>query len=182
MPTSPREGQPTWIDYTCQEFESTTNFYSEIFGWEFTDQGPDFGHYNMITKGGATVGGAMRAVHMDGTPNPLAPAMWTTYLHTDDISGVYAASLEAGAAPIAEPMAVGPLGQMAVITDPTGAGVGMWQARRVLRLRHSPDAGHPGLVRTHDRQLPSRQRVLRPRLLLRHHPDGGVPVRHPRGR
>ena len=127
MPISPREGQPVWIDYTCQEFESTTEFYSEIFGWEFNDQGPEFGHYTMITKGGATVGGAMRAVHMDGTPNPLAPAMWTTYLHTDDISGVYAASLEAGAAPIAEPMAVGPLGQMAVITDPTGAGVGMWQ-------------------------------------------------------
>src|SRR5699024_764200 len=89
--------------------------------------GPRLRHYNMITKGGATVGGAMRAVHMDGTPNPLAPAMWTTYLHTDAISGVYAASLEAGAAPIAEPMAVGPLGQMAVITAPTGAGVGMWQ-------------------------------------------------------
>src|SRR5699024_11488564 len=84
MPISPREGQPVWIDYTCQEFESTTEFYSEIFGWEFNDQGPDFGHYTMITKGGATVGGAMRAVNMDGTPNPLAPAMWTTYLRSEE--------------------------------------------------------------------------------------------------
>ncbi|WP_209370506.1 VOC family protein [Brevibacterium renqingii] len=127
MPADPREGQPVWIDYTCHEFESTTNFYSQIFGWEFNDQGPDFGHYNMITKDGVTIGGAMRALNMDGTPNPMIPATWTTYLHTEDISDVYAKALEAGAAPVAEPMAVGPLGQMAVITDPTGAGVGMWQ-------------------------------------------------------
>lgn len=127
MPENLREGQPVWIDYTCHDFESTTKFYTEIFGWKFEDQGPDFGHYNMITKEGAAVGGAMRAVNMDGTPNPMIPAMWTTYLHTNDIANTYAAALTAGAAPIAEPMSVGPLGQMAVITDPTGAGVGMWQ-------------------------------------------------------
>jgi predicted enzyme related to lactoylglutathione lyase len=127
MPVNPREGQPIWIEYTCHDFESTTNFYAEIFGWEFTDQGPDFGHYNMITKDGSTVGGAMRAMNMDGTPNNLIPAMWTTYLHTADIAGVYAKALEAGAAPLVEPMAVGPLGQMGLITDPTGAGIGMWQ-------------------------------------------------------
>ncbi|MGC2939461.1 MULTISPECIES: VOC family protein [unclassified Brevibacterium] len=127
MPVNPREGQPIWIEYTCHEFESTTSFYSEIFGWEFTDQGPDFGHYNMITKDGSTIGGAMRAVNMDGTPNPMIPAMWTTYLKTADISAVYAKALEAGAAPIVDPLAVGPLGHMGVITDPTGAGVGLWQ-------------------------------------------------------
>lgn len=128
MPENARQGQPVWVDYTCHEFETTTKFYTEIFGWEFTDQGPDFGHYNMIMKDGAAIGGAMRAVNMDGTPNPMIPTTWTTYLHTDDIASTYAAALAAGAAPIAEPMAVGPLGQMAVITDPTGARVGMWQS------------------------------------------------------
>ena len=57
----------------------------------------------------------------------MIPAAWTTYLHTNDIANTYAAALTAGAAPVAEPMAVGPLCQMAVITDPTGAEVGMWQ-------------------------------------------------------
>jgi hypothetical protein len=66
----------------------------------------------------------MRAVNMDGTPNPLIPA------HVDDLPphGRHLRrlrqALEAGAAPVVDPMAVGPLGQMAVITDPTGAGVG----------------------------------------------------------
>lgn len=127
MPEKLREGQPVWVDYTCHDFESTTKFYTEIFGWKFEDQGPDFGHYHMITKDGASVGGAMRAMNMDGTPNPMIPAAWTTYLHTNDIANTYAAALTAGAAPVAEPMAVGSLGQMAVITDPTGAEVGMWQ-------------------------------------------------------
>lgn len=127
MPENAREGQPVWIDYVCHDFEATTHFYTEIFGWDFVDQGADFGHYNMITKDGASVGGAMRAMNMDGSPNPTIPAMWTTYLHTAAIEDTYAAALTAGAAPIAAPMAVGPLGQMAVVTDPTGAEVGMWQ-------------------------------------------------------
>ncbi|MGO0604450.1 VOC family protein [Brevibacterium linens] len=127
MPANPREGQPIWIDYVCQDFEAAQNFYTQLFGWEFADMGEDFGHYNMITKDGGNVGGAMRAMNMDGTPSPEMPTAWSTYLHTGDIAGTYQAALGAGAAEVVGPMPVGPLGQMAVVVDPTGSPIGMWQ-------------------------------------------------------
>lgn len=127
MPDNFREGQPIWIDYVCQDFEAAQKFYSELFGWEFTDTGEDFGHYHMITMDGGNVGGAMRAMNMDGTPSPEMPTAWSTYLHTADIAATHQAALVAGASNVVEPMSVGPLGQMAVVVDPTGAAIGMWQ-------------------------------------------------------
>ena len=47
MPVNPREGQPIWIDYVCQDFEAAQNFYNQLFGWEFTDMGEEFGHYQI---------------------------------------------------------------------------------------------------------------------------------------
>ena len=127
MPVNPREGQPIWIDYVCQDFEAAQNFYNQLFGWEFTDMGEEFGHYHMVTKDGGNVGGAMRAMNMDGTPSPEMPTAWSTYLHTGDIAGVHQAALDAGATDVVGPMPVGPLGQMAVVVDPTGSPIGMWQ-------------------------------------------------------
>lgn len=129
MPENARQGQPVWIDYVCQNFDATKTFYSEVFDWDIVDQGPDFGHYHQIMKGSHPVGGFMRAMNFDGTPNLATPAMWTTYLNTRSIEETYSAAVASGAAEIARPMDVGPLGKMAIVTDPTGAGVGLWQAK-----------------------------------------------------
>ncbi|RBP62524.1 hypothetical protein DFO66_11431 [Brevibacterium sanguinis] len=129
MPENARQGQPVWIDYVCQDLDTAKGFYSTVFGWDIIDQGPEFGHYHQILKGETPVGGFMRAMTMDGSPNPSIPTSWTTYLHADDIEVTYTAAVGAGAAAVTPPMAVGPLGQMAVVTDPTGAGVGLWQPR-----------------------------------------------------
>ncbi|GAA1630824.1 MULTISPECIES: VOC family protein [Brevibacterium] len=128
MPDNPRQGQPVWIDYVCQDFDAMKNFYSEVFGWEIVDQGPDFGHYHQAYKDGAPVGGFMRAMTMDGNPDPTMPTAWSTYLYTSDIDGTFAKATKDGAAPVVGPMAVGPLGSMAVVVDPTGAPIGMWQS------------------------------------------------------
>ncbi len=127
MPENARQGQPVWIDYVCHDLETTKSFYAEVFGWDIVDQGPDFGHYHQIMQGQHPVGGFMQAMNMDGSPNPSIPASWTTYLHADDIEVTYTSAVKAGAEAITPPMPVGPLGQMAVIADPTGAGVGLWQ-------------------------------------------------------
>ncbi|WP_309132713.1 VOC family protein [Brevibacterium sp.] len=127
MPDNARQGQPVWIDYVCHDLETTKNFYTQVFGWDIVDQGPDYGHYHQIMKGQHPVGGFMQAMNMDGSPNPSIPASWTTYLHADDIEVTYTEAVKSGAEAITPPMAVGPHGQMAVIADPAGAGVGLWQ-------------------------------------------------------
>lgn len=61
MSTQPT-GSPTWIDLGTHDIDGAAAFYGELFGWDFADQGEDFGHYNMITTNGAPVGGAMSSL------------------------------------------------------------------------------------------------------------------------
>ncbi|QPS34121.1 VOC family protein [Brevibacterium casei] len=128
MPENAREGQPCWIDYVCQDFDGMKRFYEELFGWEIVDQGPDFGHYHIARKDGVDVAGFMRAMNMDDTPEPSMPTAWSTYLNTKNIDHTFKKAVNDGAHEVVGPMAVGPLGQMAVVVDPTGAPIGMWQA------------------------------------------------------
>ena len=62
-------------------------FYTELFGWEFVDQGDDFGGYNMIKKGENFIGGAMSSLMTPEGPaeEPQYPTSWTIYLDVADI-------------------------------------------------------------------------------------------------
>ena len=122
-------GSPAWIDYNASDFATQQAFYEALFGWTFTDSGEEFGHYRMITKDGASVGGAMDAdqlARMTGEPAP--PAAWSVYLRTEDVDATLAAAREHGGTVLVEPMAVGDLGTMAFVAGPGGEAVGLWQA------------------------------------------------------
>lgn len=57
-----KQGDPMWVDLGSDQLEESKKFYSELFGWEFTDTGADFGHYNIITLNGQRIGGAMNSL------------------------------------------------------------------------------------------------------------------------
>lgn len=121
-------GTPTWIDLGSADLEGVKPFYAELFGWNFEDVGEDFGHYNMITKDGGLVGGAMDLRHLpEGAPAGQASA-WDVYLAVDDVEARHALALEHGATSTFPPSDVGPAGRCASVADPTGATVSMWQA------------------------------------------------------
>lgn len=126
MPDTPRHGAPIWVDLTVQDLEAAKGFYSEIFGWEYVDAGPEYGHYHRILKDGHEVGGLMRAMTEDGQPLE-APTVWTVYLESTDIGETMRRAEEAGAHVIVPAMPVGDMGSMAVLIDPAGAVVGVWQ-------------------------------------------------------
>ncbi|MDO5492860.1 MAG: VOC family protein [Nesterenkonia sp.] len=126
MPETPRHGAPIWVDLTVQDLEATTRFYAEVFGWEFTDTGPQFGHYHRITRDGHEVGGLMRAMTQEGEPLE-APTVWTVYLETTDIEETVRRAEEAGGQVMVPAMPVHDMGSMAVLIDPAGAVVGVWQ-------------------------------------------------------
>jgi predicted enzyme related to lactoylglutathione lyase len=97
-------------------------FYRELFGWAVTDPFPEYGGYLNYTKDGVPVAGVMR-----NTPEMQTPDVWSVYLAVDDAEKSVAKATEHGAQVVVAPMAVGGLGTMAVIVDPGGAVIGMWQ-------------------------------------------------------
>lgn len=121
-------GSPAWIDYAAPDFAAQRAFYEALFGWTFEDAGEEFGHYQMITKGGASVGGAMDAdLLAEMTGAPVQPAAWSVYLKTADMDATLEAVREHGGTVLVEPMAVGELGVMAFVAGPGGEAVGFWQ-------------------------------------------------------
>ncbi len=117
-------GTPSWVDESVPDLEAAKAFYSGLFGWECETGPAEFGGYTMCRKGGRNVAGLMPMM-----PESSTPPMWNTYLATDDADATAAAAKAGGATIVAEPMDVGEEGRMLFAIDPTGAGIGFWQAR-----------------------------------------------------
>lgn len=123
MPTSEPipAGAPIWTDLATSDLPAAVDFYTALFGWQYTDFGPEFGHYGQFTKDGARVAG------IAPTMAPEQPVSWTVYLHTPDVRDTVERARSAGVHVLAEPMDVADMGAMAVVVDPAGAVVGFWQ-------------------------------------------------------
>lgn len=121
-------GTPTWIDYSSNDFAASRAFYEGLFGWRFEDSGEAYGHYNMIFNGEAAVGGAMDSSGMTGPDGSELAADWGVYLAVSDIDQRVELAKQHGGSVVVEPDDAGAAGRFAVITDPTGATVGLWQA------------------------------------------------------
>jgi uncharacterized protein len=118
-------GAPIWIDLATSDIERAKQFYGSVFGWTFETAGPEYGGYVNAFSGGHPVAGMMA-----NDPQWNSPDGWTTYLHTADIRATLASAIAAGAQTCvqpAEPMEVPEKGFMAMVTDPAGAFLGLWQ-------------------------------------------------------
>lgn len=137
-------GTSTWTDLSVQDLDAAKAFYAGVFGWTFRDLGEEFGHYSIISNSdGAPVGGAMSVAGMstpDGTPLPTG---WDTYLAVDDVDARLATALENGATALSPIMDVGTDGRNVMLQDPTGASVGMWQAKEFEGYEFTGKPGSP---------------------------------------
>ncbi|MFE2582852.1 VOC family protein [Streptomyces sp. NPDC059378] len=129
MNDSYKPGTPCWIDLMVPDQQAALDFYCDLFGWQGEVGPAEQGGYAVCTLKGKPVAGIMKAMNPDGTvPDPLPPTVWTTYLSTDGIDGTLKSATDAGGTLMMGPVDVMDLGRMAVIADPTGAVVGLWQA------------------------------------------------------
>ncbi|MEA2383859.1 MAG: uncharacterized protein QOH72_3830 [Solirubrobacteraceae bacterium] len=116
-------GTPSWVDLASPDPEASARFYGGLFGWTATDPGPveESGGYRMLQRDGRNVAG------LGATQAGDQPALWTTYVSTDDADGVAAKVREAGGQVMMEPFDVLGSGRMAVFADPAGAFISVWQ-------------------------------------------------------
>ncbi|GAA3243989.1 VOC family protein [Streptomyces lavendulae subsp. grasserius] len=123
-----KPGTPCWIDLMVPDQQAALDFYCDLLGWQGEVGPAETGGYSVCTLKGKPVAGIMKAMNPDGSvPDPLPPTVWTTYLATDNIDGTVKSVTDAGGTVMMGPVDVMDLGRMAVIADPTGAVVGLWQ-------------------------------------------------------
>ena len=127
-------GTPSWVDLSTPNKEVSKSFYSALFGWEVTEQGPEAGGYAMFTKSGKNVAG------LTPTRSDDQPAAWTTYVTVDDADATIEAVKKAGGTPLVDPMDILDVGRMTLFVDSTGAAIAAWQPRlhKGAELANSP--------------------------------------------
>jgi len=116
-------GEPCWVDLMSSDPNRSTRFYTSLFGWTATEGGEEYESYVTFWKGDAQVAGLASA-----RPGAGVTDVWTTYLAVDEVDAVTEAARAAGAQVLMDPTSVGDRGRLAMLLDPTGAAIGLWQA------------------------------------------------------
>ncbi len=118
---NPPIGAPVWCDLMAADKAAAIAFYSSLFGWTAEEPNEEFGGYQNFGLDGERVAGLMAR----GDDPPMD--VWTVYLHSADATATVAAVEAAGGTVLSGAMPVGDLGTMAVVADPSGAVVGLWE-------------------------------------------------------
>ena len=122
--TSYPHGTFSWIDLATTDAAGAKAFYTRLFGWEYVDMPAGEGMiYSMAQIGGDPVA-ALAQQDLDE-----APPHWNSYVTVDDVDGLAPRVAELGGTLVAEPFDVLDAGRMAVLSDPTGAFLCLWQAK-----------------------------------------------------
>jgi predicted enzyme related to lactoylglutathione lyase len=120
-------GTPSWIDLMTTDQDSAIAFYGEVFGWQAMVSGPEMGNYAMCMIGDQPVAG-IGPIPSEGPPFPPS---WSVYISVDDADAVAAAATAAGGQIVAPVMDVAGAGQhpgrMAILAEPSGGVVGLWE-------------------------------------------------------
>jgi len=120
--TSYAPGTPSWVDLGSPDTAASAAFYGGLLGWNADiDPRPEAGGYGMFTLRGLNVAG------IGPQQNADMPPYWTVYVTVANADASLAAMTAAGATVIVEPMDVFDAGRMAVVQDPLGSFISIWQ-------------------------------------------------------
>src|SRR6266853_6733254 len=118
--------KPIWLDLSSSDPAGSREFYSKLFGGNIeVNPDPQYGGYGMARIAGKDVAG------IGPKMSPEAPTAWLVYIASADAADTVKQPKAAGGNVLGEPMQVGPQGTMAIIQDPSGAVIGVWQPNQM---------------------------------------------------
>jgi predicted enzyme related to lactoylglutathione lyase len=117
--TSYPPGTFSWAELATSDAVAAKAFYASLFGWDYDDNPIPGGQvYSMARRDGEQVAALFGSDQ---------PPHWNCYVTVASAEATTARARELGGSVISEPFDVMGLGQMAVIADPAGAALCLWQ-------------------------------------------------------
>lgn len=119
------EGSLSWADLATSDPAGAKAFYEALFGWSYVSNPTDTGgKYISAAKDGHAVAGIFqKPPEMDGLPS-----CWNLYVTVSSVDDAIGRAAAAGGQVYREPFDVMAEGRMAVVGDPAGAAICLWQA------------------------------------------------------
>jgi predicted enzyme related to lactoylglutathione lyase len=121
--TSYPPGTFSWAELVTSDPDAAKGFYTKLFGWDYDDRptGPDGPPYSMALRDGHHVA----ALFGDDSQ----PPHWNCYVTVESADETAQKATDNGAGLVREAFDVMEVGRMAVIADPTGAALFLWEPR-----------------------------------------------------
>jgi predicted enzyme related to lactoylglutathione lyase len=120
--TSYTPGTFCWVDLMAADQDAAKTFYEALFGWDYQDFPiTGGGVYSVAQRDGKAVAAIVPL------PDPRIPPHWNCYVSVDDADAAAARAESLGAAVVLPAGDVGASGRLAVIQDPQGAILSVWQ-------------------------------------------------------
>src|SRR5262245_20595005 len=116
-----RVGTFVWHEQVSADPAKAQEFYGQLFGWGTEVFGQGEMDYAMISVDGKTHGGYSTA--MEGAP----PPHWLGHVLVENVDETVEKAESAGGSKLAGPFDMEEVGRMAIIADPQGAFLGIYQ-------------------------------------------------------
>jgi predicted enzyme related to lactoylglutathione lyase len=112
-----------WCELLTNDVATAKSFYGETLGWTYTDMPtPSGGVYTLARSGSAMAGGM---IDMAGITAPGVGPHWFNYIEVDDVDHRIGLVAENGGKVLRPAFNIPNVGRVAIITDATGATVGV---------------------------------------------------------
>jgi predicted enzyme related to lactoylglutathione lyase len=123
--TTHAHGTFSWVDLITKDTPAAPlarQFYGGLFGWTFEDLPGE--SQAMALSQGLPVAGII------SVSAPDMPSYWNNYVSVDDADAALERAHACGGKVIQPPFEVGDAGRAAVVLDPAGAALCLWQGRK----------------------------------------------------
>jgi predicted enzyme related to lactoylglutathione lyase len=139
MPTTDAHDPGTlcWIDLASSDAAGAAEFYCELFGWTAAPPIEGAGGYRMLLHRGLEVAGVAPCW------GDTDPSTWSAYVASADASETCAEALASGGDVVMDAMDILTAGRMAVLRDPGGAQISVWEAGDHHGYQLHGEAGAP---------------------------------------
>ncbi|MCE7083014.1 VOC family protein [Streptomyces sp. ST2-7A] len=114
-----------WMDLKTRDTTGTARFFSGVLGWRFAVDEEDWRKAVKISVDGYPIGGVSDLANPVYPPE--TPAHIAYYLAVEDVDRRIEAATANGARLVLPPFDAGDQGRVAVLIDPVGASIALWQ-------------------------------------------------------
>jgi hypothetical protein len=129
-----QDGSFCWVDLAASDAGAARHYYEQLFGWRSREQQANGGVLTRLSlddRGVERDVGSLyqiQRLHIEAG----VPSHWTPYVQVADADEAVARARALGGKVMVQPFTVPGLARIAVVLDPVGAHVGLWQPVRSI--------------------------------------------------
>jgi predicted enzyme related to lactoylglutathione lyase len=124
MAEQPKKGEFCWNELATADVKKAKEFYGKVFGWEFSEHPMEDATYTMIRQNNKDIAGIWA---IPKGQEKHIPPHWMAYILVENVEDILNKASKQGATIVKAVTQAGDFGHLAIIQDPTGAHIALWQ-------------------------------------------------------